>query len=164
MTNGINKIDFEELENINLEGVQDLPEDKIENHIKAIAERASVGQLQQNLKIGISEQDLTKEELVILFVNKKMRAVKKLKLIIDKKPNDTNIDVKEEITLQEAADFLNVPCEYLMKILDNGEIPYVKTGCHRKVRVSDMNAYKQQRDKIRSNTLSNLAELDAELI
>lgn len=84
MTEDIKKIGFEELENINLEEVQDLSEDKIENHIKAIADRASIGQLQQNLKIGISDQDLTKEELVMLFTNKKMRAVKKLKSIIEK--------------------------------------------------------------------------------
>lgn len=74
------------------------------------------------------------------------------------------IPVDAELTSQEAADFLNVSRPYLVKILENGEIPYVKTGRHRKVRASDIFAYKQKRDEIRSSALSELAAMDAELL
>lgn len=72
------------------------------------------------------------------------------------------IPVDAELTTQEAADCLNVSRPYLIKLLENGEIPHIKTGRHRKVRASDLFAYKQKRDDARSLALDDLAALDAE--
>ena len=72
------------------------------------------------------------------------------------------IPVDAELTSQEAADLLNVSRTYLIKLLENGEIPHIKTGRHRKVKASDVFAYKQQRDNFRSGALDDLAALDAE--
>lgn len=72
------------------------------------------------------------------------------------------IPVDAELTTQEASDCLNVSRPYLIKLLENGEIPHLKTGRHRKVRASELFAYKQKRDGIRSSALSELAALDAE--
>jgi excisionase family DNA binding protein len=72
------------------------------------------------------------------------------------------IPVDAELTTQEAADCLNVSRPYLIKLLEGGEIPHIKTGRHRKVRASELFAYKQKRDDTRSSALSDLAVLDAE--
>lgn len=72
------------------------------------------------------------------------------------------IPVDAELTTQEAADCLNVSRPYLIKLLENGEIPHIKTGRHRKVRASELFAYKQKRDHARSAALDDLAALDAE--
>ncbi len=72
------------------------------------------------------------------------------------------IPVDAELTTQEAADCLNVSRPYLIKLLENGEIPHIKTGRHRKVRASELFAYKQKRDDARSAALDDLAALDAE--
>lgn len=72
------------------------------------------------------------------------------------------IPVDAELTTQEAADCLNVSRPYLIKLLENGEIPHLKTGRHRKVKASELFAYKQKRDGIRASALSELAALDAE--
>ena len=72
------------------------------------------------------------------------------------------IPVDAELTTQEAADCLNVSRPYLIKLLENGEIPHLKTGRHRKVKASELFAYKQKRDGVRSSALSDLAALDAE--
>jgi len=72
------------------------------------------------------------------------------------------IPVDAELTTQEAADCLNVSRPYLIKLLENGEVPHIKTGRHRRIRASELFAYKQKRDDTRSSALDDLAVLDAE--
>nr|WP_316655593.1 hypothetical protein [uncultured Gellertiella sp.] len=46
--------------------------------------------------------------------------------------------------------------------MENGAIPHIKTGRHRKVRASDLFAYKHKRDTARSSALDELAALDVD--
>ncbi|WP_337885681.1 helix-turn-helix domain-containing protein [Fischerella thermalis] len=61
-----------------------------------------------------------------------------------------------EMTTQEAAEVLNVSRPYLIKLLEQGEIPYTKVGSHRRVRFEDLMKYKQQRDTKRREGLKEL--------
>ena len=72
------------------------------------------------------------------------------------------IPVGAELTTQQAADILNVPRKYLVKLLDEKEIPYVKKRRHRRIRADDLFAYKKKRDEIRSEALRELLEFDQE--
>jgi excisionase family DNA binding protein len=71
--------------------------------------------------------------------------------------------IHEELTTQEAADILNVSRPYLIKLLEEGTIPFVKTGTHRRIRFSDLMEYKRYRDVERKRALAELVQLSQEL-
>ncbi|MBD2773031.1 helix-turn-helix domain-containing protein [Iningainema tapete] len=67
-----------------------------------------------------------------------------------------------EMTTQQAADFLNVSRPYLIKLLEQGEIPYIKVGSHRRIPFADLMKYKEQRDVKRSQFLQQLISMSEE--
>lgn len=71
--------------------------------------------------------------------------------------------VDKELTTQQAADILNVSRPFLVQLLDQGAIPFTKTGTHRRLRFNDLMAYKHQRDEQRRQQLRELTRLGAEL-
>lgn len=70
--------------------------------------------------------------------------------------------IHEELTTQEAADILNVSRPYLIKLLEEGTIPFVKTGTHRRIRFSDLMKYKRYRDAERTRAINEIARISQE--
>jgi excisionase family DNA binding protein len=69
---------------------------------------------------------------------------------------------EREMTTQEAANILNVSRPFLIKLLEQGEIPYIKLGTHRRIRFQDLMTYKEQRDNKRDQLLDKLTEMSQE--
>jgi excisionase family DNA binding protein len=68
------------------------------------------------------------------------------------------VPLEHELTTQEAADFLNVSRPFLIKLLEQKKIPYIKVGSHRRIRFEHLMAYKQQREQERRQCLKELTQ------
>jgi excisionase family DNA binding protein len=75
----------------------------------------------------------------------------------------TVVPVHKQLTTQQAAEVLGVSRPYLVRLLDAGEIPYSKTGTHRRVRFDDLMNYARQRDRKRRKDLSLLTQMSQEM-
>ena len=63
----------------------------------------------------------------------------------------------QQLTTQQAADLLGVSRPTLIKILESGRIPYEQPGRHRRLRLSDVLSYQEQRRAEQRDALRELA-------
>lgn len=65
-----------------------------------------------------------------------------------------------ELTTQRAANLLGVSRPFLVRILEEGKLPFHRVGSHRRVYLSDLLEYKTKRDRARHETIKSLARED----
>jgi excisionase family DNA binding protein len=70
----------------------------------------------------------------------------------------TILQNRHELTTVEASKILGVSRQFLIQLLEKGEIPFHMVGTHRRIYVRDMIAYKSKRDISRRKTLDDLAK------
>lgn len=75
----------------------------------------------------------------------------------------TLIPFEEEMTSQQAADFLNVSRPFFIQLLEKKQIPFHLVGTHRRIRFEDVINYKKMIDDQRRKTLDELAKQAQEL-
>ena len=70
----------------------------------------------------------------------------------------TILQSRHELTSIEASKILGMSRQYLVQLLERGELPFHYVGTHRRLFVRDVMAYKAARDLVRHRTLDDLAK------
>jgi len=73
------------------------------------------------------------------------------------------VPLTRQLTTQEAANILHVSRPYLIRLLDKGEIPYTRTGKHRRIRLDDLMAFRRKFDARRMEAINRITQLSQEL-
>jgi excisionase family DNA binding protein len=83
-----------------------------------------------------------------------------LRLLADLRAGNsvTILQSRHELTTAEAGKILGMSRQFLVQLLEKGEIPFHKVGTHRRLYVRDVIAYKAKRDTSRRKTLDDLAK------
>ena len=68
------------------------------------------------------------------------------------------VPLNSTLTTQQAADLLNVSRPFLVKMLEDGQIPFTRTGSHRRVTYRDLLAFQAQQNRNAEAALQELAD------
>lgn len=72
------------------------------------------------------------------------------------------VPIATEMTTQAAADLLGCSRPHLVKLLEEGKIPFTKIGKHRRVKFEDVMAYKKRMKAKQQELLINIMKADEE--
>ena len=65
----------------------------------------------------------------------------------------------KQLTTQQAAELLHVSRPHLIKLLDEGAMPFEKVGTHRRIRIEDVLAHRERRARERREQLDEITRL-----
>lgn len=70
------------------------------------------------------------------------------------------VPVMQDLTTQEAANFLGVSRPFFVKLLETGKLRYHMTGTHRRVYLKDLMDYRQRRDHDKLDAINRIAQFE----
>ncbi|MFD2201950.1 helix-turn-helix domain-containing protein [Shivajiella indica] len=73
------------------------------------------------------------------------------------------VPVATEVTTQKAAEILGCSRPHLVKLLENGELDFIKVGRHRRIKFEDVVSYKQKMKAKQKSLLIEMMNSDEEL-
>jgi excisionase family DNA binding protein len=90
--------------------------------------------------------------------DKAVSLLKEILLFMSEGKGITLIPTDVELSTQEAADILQVSRPHVVKLLEEGKIPYHKAGSHRRISQQDLTSYELALKSTRKASLDYLAK------
>ena len=122
-----------------------------------VAEEAQVRELHRLLKLGTpalvgpGDERVDLPESVYTILKEVVRNMQLGRSV-------TILPEKEDLTTQKVADLLSVSRPHVVKLLESGEIPFHKSGSHRRVYLKDALDYSKRSDAARRRILAAIAK------
>ena len=120
-------------------------------------------QLTHGQSVRFKSQDDLGQDMVVTIEPELAKLLAQVMDYLKEGNGVTFVPVSKHLTSQQAADILNVSRPYLIKILEERELPFHKIGRHRRILAKDLFAYKRKRDAQRSEAMSDLLKNDGDL-
>jgi excisionase family DNA binding protein len=120
----------------------------------------------QELSHALEQVPAERTHLVIDLATRETLAVPRpvfeaLKMVVEQMGRGRAVSIVPlgmMLTTQQAAELLGSSRQHVVKLLEEGQIPYEKVGTHRRIRIEDVVAYKQRRHLTREEALTRMSE------
>lgn len=135
---------------------QKMAKDTISKIVSFSGKRRSPSRVSISLQLGDKKETLQLSAKIftcLKFILSNMAEGKALQFV----------PVVAELTTQQAADILKVSRPFLIKLLEQGKIPYKKVGAHRRVAQEDLQVYQRQQQAERDKNLDFITRQAQEL-
>ena len=109
----------------------------------------------QKLKLKETKDKIRVPLEALKLLAKTLEATSKGKLV-------SIVPVATEMTTQAAADLIGCSRPHLVKLLEEGQIPYTKIGRHRRVKFEDVMAYKNRMKAEQEKLIIEIMNADEE--
>ena len=148
---------------INMNYLEDIKRPTKQDQKTAMESYNALTAMLEQLKSNAPEIEIeeTKEKIKIPLSALKLLA-KILKATSQGNPISI-IPIATEMTTQAAAEFLGCSRPHLVKLLEDGEIPFTKVGKHRRVKFENLADYKKRKREERESLLIEIMKGDEEL-
>jgi len=117
------------------------------SHITAEETEIEIGETKERIKIPFRALELLSDILKAMSEGKPISIV----------------PIATEVTTQKAAEILGCSRPYLVKLLENGQIDFVKVGKHRRIKYEDVLTYKQKMRDDQKREIIDIMSFDEEI-
>jgi len=119
---------------------------------------ASIEQLHsENPEIEIEET----EEKIRIPINA-LRLLAKILMELSRGNPISIVPIATEITTQAAAELIGCSRPHIVRLLEEGKIPFTKVGKHRRIKYEDLAKFKKEMKSRQKNKIQELMQLDEE--
>jgi len=119
---------------------------------------ASIEQLHsENPEIEIEET----EEKIRIPINA-LRLLAKILMELSRGNPISIVPIATEITTQAAAELIGCSRPHIVRLLEEGKIPFTKVGKHRRIKYEDLAKFKKEMKSRQRNKIQELMQLDEE--
>jgi excisionase family DNA binding protein len=116
----------------------------------------------EKLRSEIPEIEIEETEEKIRIPISALRLLVKILMELSRGNPISIVPVATEITTQSAAELLGCSRPHIVRLLEEGKIPYTKVGKHRRIKYEDLAKFKKEMKIKQRSKIQKLMQLDEE--